>query len=226
LRLSKKSITLIFILVFPIYLIGQLKYVGENRGAISFSGSYGKIGVSDIFGAQFDYSSEGKIGVGFSYLHSETLPRGDGFGFQIEYAISRPKNTAGLGINLLGSFTTTWAHTTYATPYYSPQARQTIYSVHESTIRSNSFIGGFELYLQTLQSDFNVEPFIQLARTFSKVSATNYSENLSRNSIGIGTDFIIRVSETNLVVIIPGLVFQEHVLPALIGNISFCHTIN
>ncbi|MBI2428999.1 MAG: hypothetical protein HYV29_09440 [Ignavibacteriales bacterium] len=225
-RLSLKSLIIFLILIFPLSLSGQLKYVGVNKGAISISTSYGKIEKSDIFGAQVNYSSEGKIGVGLSYFHNETQPRGDGVGFHIEYALLRPMNKLALGINALGSFATTWAKTTYATPYFSPGAGQMVYSVQNTTLRSNSFIVGAELYLKTPQNDFTVEPFVQVARTFSKLSSANYSEKLSRNSLGFGADLLIRVSETNKVILIPGMVFQEHVSSSFVISLLFCHNIN
>jgi len=221
---SKQSIILLLTFLLSINLFGQLKYVGENRGAVIFSGSFGKMRSSNFFGGQFNYSTNGKVGVGISYIHLEAHPGGDGFGFQIESAILRPKSEIGVGINLIGSFTATWAHTTYSTPFIDG-FHGLRYSVHETTVRSKSFAVGGELYLHTREKNFRVEPFLQIARIFSTVTATNLSESYSGNSIGFGTDLITKVSETNLIVIIPGIVFQGHALPSLMGTISFCHTI-
>jgi hypothetical protein len=210
-----------FILVTSSYLIGQTKYVGENKGAVCFSAVFGAVGMSNIYGAQFGYSSGGKVGVGIGYSHSNEYPSGNGFNFQIEYAIVRPKNNGGIGINALGSFVSTWAHTVLVTPalYGFSSTRQ------DNTIRGNSFIIGTELYLHSIQPLFRVEPFIQVACTFSKITAINISENTSRFSMGIGTDFIFLLSDSNLLIIIPGLVVHENIMPSVIGSISFCHAI-
>ena len=200
---------------------GQLKYVGDNKGATMLSASYSSSPTISTMEADIDITRDGHFGIGASYAHAHD-PQINIFGVQAEYALLRPKNELGVGTNLQAAIAITRTTIQYPTEYFSYGG---IYSPPPEYLSGRSAGLGAEVYLHNPVTDYRVEPFVQFARTFASVSTDNSSPSTALNSLAVGTDLILGSTGSNFVVLTFGLIVEQHTQNAFALNFSFIHGI-
>jgi len=212
------SVALGFLVSSPCH--GQLKYVGDNKGATMLSASYSSSPTITTMEGELDFTKDGHLGLGVSYAHAHD-PQIDIFGMQAEYAVLRPKDEAGVGANLEAAIAASRTTIQYPTVYLSEGA----YTQPPEYLSGRSAGFGAEVYLHTPITDFRVEPFVQVARTFASASTENPSPTIAVNSLAVGTDVILASPQNNFVVLTFGLLMQQEEQDAFALNMSFVHAI-
>ncbi len=221
------SLTVTLFFVAPSLLLAQIKYVGEEKGATMISAGYSGVESTDAVSGQINYTHDGRMGLGafFAYTNS---PHIIGVGVQAEYALYRPVNETMVGINLEAGAAHTWTSVPTMQPYSAEVNSGYNAMAFQSTtyIYGQSAVVGAEVYLHSPSSDFRVEPFLDLARTFSKITESETSQTSALNSVGLGFDIILGSTMRNFIVATPGVSFEEDSQPSLAINLSFVHAFN
>jgi hypothetical protein len=195
------------------FISAQLKYVGENKSVTEVSIMYSSVHSSGYAGAQINFTQDGKVGIGASFLISSD--KGKGIGLDGEYGIIRPINGTAIGTNLFLTGSIIWV---------SSSNDNFNYNKSSSTSTTKSGTIGMEIYLHLPDNIFKAEPFVQIARTFTNVpTTTDYSESTSLNSIGVGVDLFLMNQASDYFILTPGIIFAEHTYPAFEIDISFIY---
>jgi len=200
----------------------QLKHLGDHRGVVDAGGSFARSGPSEAYEAGFQYTNDGNIGIGISYLNLQSYPRMNGFGVGVEKALLRPTDRAGLGMSLFGSISTAWGSTVIYTPISSWMG-QVNYTGNTISVRQTVFGGGAEIYLHMPRWRVNLEPFLRAGYSSVRSTAGYSSQTMNVFSAALGADLLVSLFSSDRIIITPAVHVAEHSLPTVIGQIMYSH---